>query len=404
MNPLATAAPLLQSRYQFLSTPDTRSTVIFLASALGFVGLITVGGILARRRHRHLDPQVRRKLGRRAFIRTARGLGLQPHHIQTLEHLVRVAKVQRPFLLFTSSGLLDDLLRKAVYALNQSKTLSEEDRQRRLTTLFQIKQIVERGGGRVGALRSTVAIRAGQSVTMATSDGRQHQSRVVSTMRDMIACAAAQDEAGHSVRWPRGTTLKLNFWREGDAGYAFESKVLGYDTLKGQLCVLVHHAKTLRREQQRRYRRSELHRPCFFYPVMVVESGSGRKATRKAVVQSARRLIGNLVDISAGGCSVNSLYPLKPGDLCKIEFELNRRQSMAMFGKVRSVRKSGLRGGVMHVMFTRVSSGLLNQIYLYVYDYAPPPALAPRPLSTARLARAQAPAALPTTVSAGSKG
>ena len=113
MNPLAAAAPLLQTRYQFLSTPDTRSTVIFLATTLGFVGLITVGGIVARQRHRHLDPQVRRKLGRRAFIRTARGLGLQPHHIQTLEHLVRVAKVQRPFLLFTSAGLLDELLRTA---------------------------------------------------------------------------------------------------------------------------------------------------------------------------------------------------------------------------------------------------------------------------------------------------
>ena len=175
---------------------------------------------------------------------------------------------------------------------------------------------------------------------------------------------------------------------DADAGYAFESKVLGYDNMKGNLCVLVHHAKTLRREQQRKFRRSPIHRPCFFYPVMVVESGSGRKAQRKAVVQTARRLIGNLVDISAGGCSVSSLYPLKAGDLCKIEFELNRRQRLSVFGKVRTVRRSGLRGGTMHVMFTRLSTRFLNQIYLYVYDYSPPPTIGsvrysrPRPAGT----------------------
>jgi hypothetical protein len=27
---------------------------------------------------------------------------------------------------------------------------------------------------------------------------------------------------------------------------------------------------------------------------------------------------------------------------------------------------------VMHVMFTKLSSHYLNQIYLYVYDYSPP--------------------------------
>jgi hypothetical protein len=142
--------------------------------------------------------------------------------------------------------------------------------------------------------------------------------------------------------------------------------------------VLVHHAKTLKREQQRKYRRSPIHRPCFFFPVLIVDSGPGRRAGKKAVVQATRRYIGNLVDISAGGCSVNSVYPLKPGSLCKIEFELARRQRITVFGKVKSVRKTGFRGGVMHIMFTKLSSHYLNQIYLYVYEFTPPRS----PLST----------------------
>jgi len=109
-----------------------------------------------------------------------------------------------------------------------------------------------------------------------------------------------------------------------------------------------------------------------FYPVLIVESGSGRRAQKKAVVQVTRRLLGNLIDISAGGCSINSVYPLKTEDLCKIEFELARRQRITVFGKVKRIRRSGFRSTVMHIMFTKLSSHYLNQIYLYVYDYTPP--------------------------------
>jgi len=165
------ALPLLQTRYQFMATPDKRAALIFLAALVGFIGLIVIGGLLARRRNRHLDPKVRQRMGRRAFARTARSIGLQQHHIQTLEHLIRVAKVGRPFLIFTSPSLLDELLRKGIYALHQSTGLSEEDREHRLTTLFQIKQIVERNAGSGKAIRSTISIRVGQSVSISTPDG-----------------------------------------------------------------------------------------------------------------------------------------------------------------------------------------------------------------------------------------
>jgi c-di-GMP-binding flagellar brake protein YcgR len=363
---------LLQTRYQFLSTPDSRSIMLFLAIAAGFIGIIILGGILSRRRTRNLDPEQRRKYGRYVFQRMAKNLGLQRHHIEILEYLIRVCSVRQPFLIFTNSGLLDDMLKKGIYALHQNPKLKEEERERRLTYLFQIKQIIERNARRGGGTRSTIMMRPGQSITITMENGKQYSSKVVSNLKDMVAIAAATDEAGAQIRWPRGTRLKINFWRESDAGYAFESKVLGYDKVKGSVCVLLHHARTLRREQQRRYRRSQIHRPCFFFPVLVVESGVGRRAQKKAVVQTARRYLGNLIDISAGGCSINSVYPLKQGSLCKIEFELARRQRIMVFGKVKRIRKSGFRSRVMHIMFTKLSSHYLNQIYLYVYDYTPP--------------------------------
>jgi c-di-GMP-binding flagellar brake protein YcgR len=369
--------PLLQTRYQFLATPDTRSIWIFVGLAIGIVALFTVGSLLMRRRSRHLDPVQRRRYGRRMFRRTAKSLGLQKHHLALLEYLLRATKAVRPFQVFSSPAVLDDVLRKGIYALQQNHSLKEEDRQRRMSAIFQIKQIIERNTRRSGGIRSTTTLRTGQSVEMITEKGERHRSRVVSSMRDILAVAAPQGPDGMARRWPRGTRIRRSFWREGDAGYVFESKVLGYDTVKGTLCFLVHHAKTLRREQQRRFRRTDLNRPCFFYPIHVV-SLEGRRGGRRAVVQENMRLLGNLLDISAGGCSINSAYPLKTGSLCKIEFELGRRQHMAVFGKVRAVGRQGTRGGIMHVMFTRMSTAYLNQIYLYVYNYAPPRTLPAR--------------------------
>jgi c-di-GMP-binding flagellar brake protein YcgR len=310
----------------------------------------------------------------------ARNLGLSKIHIDYLEYLVRVCKVQQPFLVFSNPGLLDDLLRKGIYSLQQNTSLKAEDRERRMAHLFQIKQIIERNAKRAVGISSTSFLRIGQGLTITPEGGAQYQCRVMSNMRDLLAVSAPAGERGVPLRWPRGTKVKLTFWREGDAGYTFESKLVAHDTIKGVPCILIQHSRSLRRAQQRKYRRSPLNRPCFFYPVHIVEQQQGRTTERKALVQTNRRLLGHLLDISAGGCSISSLAPLPAGSLCKLEFEIRRQNRIVVFGKVKRTR--GLKsqhGGVMHVMFTTLSSQHLNQIYTFVYGYSPPGAPRPAP-------------------------
>ncbi|MBN1837639.1 MAG: hypothetical protein JW820_17415, partial [Spirochaetales bacterium] len=289
---------LLQTRYEFLARPDRRSTWIFLSVAAVLMLVFVIAGVLMRRRSRSLDPQQRQKYGRRVFHKTAKNMGLQKHHVALLEQLLRLTKVRQPFLVFSSPSLLDDVLKKGVYALQQNSAMKPEDRERRMSYLFQIKQIIERNARTSSSVRSTVMLKPGQAVDILTDKGERCESRVLSNMRDMLALEVPKGADGAARRWPRGTRIKINFWRESDAGYSFETKVLGYDTLKGTPGLLVHHAKTLRRAQQRRFRRSSLNRPCFFYPIHLVTT-QGKRAERRAVVQAHMRLLGNLLDISA---------------------------------------------------------------------------------------------------------
>jgi c-di-GMP-binding flagellar brake protein YcgR len=366
------AWPLLQGSYKFLPTPQT-SAIIYVLITIGVIAvLLVVGGILSYRRTHYLDPEQRQRFRRTEFQRMARNIGLGRQHTEYLEYLIRVCKVQQPFMVFTNAGLLDDILRKGIAFLHQSASINPEERERRMAFLFQIKQIIERNAKRGIGINSSHFLKVGQGLVISPEGGGQFQSRVMSNLRDMLALSAPKSEAGSAIRWQRGTRLTLSFWREGDAGYTFQSKILAYDSIKGQPCLLVQHSRTLRRAQQRRFRRTALNRPCFFYAVHIVEEQQGRKTVRRAMIQTNRRVLGYVQDISAGGCAISTLSPLPAGSLCKAEFEIAHQNRIVVFGKIKRVRGLGhRRGGIMHLMFTTLSSRHLNQIYSYVYGYAP---------------------------------
>lgn len=359
----------LKLGYDLMAKSDSKSMWVFLAIVLAFLIILIIGSRISGQKNTRLSSEQKRKYNKFVFRRMARDIGLQKSHAEMLDYLVKACKVKQPFLVFSNAGLLDDILRKGIYSLDNNRDITEEAKEQKLGLIFQIKQIIERNSRRGIGIRSTNLLKPGQPLVVTEESDGQYAVKVVSNMRDMLYLSAPQNKAGHDFRWRKGTRLRAHFWRDSDAGYSFQTKILGYDTIKGKICVLIQHSKTLRREQKRKFRRRPLEKPCFFYPVQIVEMGLGRKKKRKAMVEQSKRHLGTIADISAGGCSINSLNPLSQGQLIKIEFEFERGTRIAVFGKIKRFGKSMVRGGVMHVMFTKVSGKYLNRIYSYVYNY-----------------------------------
>jgi hypothetical protein len=113
-------------------------------------------------------------------------------------------------------------------------------------------------------------------------------------------------------------------------------------------------------------------RPCFYYPIKIVETGQGRKVERKASVEKNMRTLGTVVDLSAGGCAIQALNPFDKGKLTMVEFDIDRKAPIRAFGKVLHVHRQKGRGGVMHIKFTRVTRQYLNRISEFVYDFSRP--------------------------------
>ena len=347
-------------------------TFLYVGAAIAGMALLILIATAASRRRRPSPTEAAQQVSSATFRREARRMGLTNPAADMLETLVRMCKVKQPLLVFSSASLLDDTLKKGLYSLEGTRDLTEEEKENRRATIFSIKQAIERNGRTGAALRSTTFLRPGQLLTITPGEGTPYSSKVISNMKDFLTVSAPAQPAGADTRWKRGTPLAVYLWRENDAGYSFQSKVLGYDTVKGVPSVLIQHSRTLRREQRRRNRRRDIQRQCFYYPIRIVESLEGRRQKRKASVEQNMRTLGILVDLSAGGCAIQTMNPFDKGKLIMVEFEIERRAPVRTFGKVLNVHRERGRGGVMHVMFTRVTRQHLNRISEFVYDFTKP--------------------------------
>jgi len=358
-----------------LRTTDPRMIVAFGVAVVVLTIFLVVGALIARRSRPRSAADIE-KYSSGVFRRSGKALGLSSQQIDLLENLVRICKVKQPMLIYSSASLLDDTLKKGLYSVDNQKDLAEEQRESRKASIFQIKQIIERNARRGAVLRSTNFLKPGQLLSLRPETGGQFSSKVISNMKDFLTVSTPAQPTGTDMRWARGTKVAVYFWRDNDAGYTFISKVLGYDTVKGISSVLIQHSKTLRREQRRRSRRREIMRACFYYPIKIVETGSGRKAERKASVEQNMRTLGTVVDLSAGGCAIQALSPFEKGKLVMVEFDIDKKAPIRAFGKVMHIHRQKGRGGIMHIMFTRVTRQYLNRISEFVYDFSRPATVA----------------------------
>jgi c-di-GMP-binding flagellar brake protein YcgR len=359
--------PLAQNYDSLVVTPDESTVYI----GLGIVGFFIVALIIAGARGNKSGRSGRSsgsgKVNKRGFRKRALAIGLSKVQISTLENLMRTHPGSNPHQIFSNQALLDRLLQQGMQDIDE-QVASDAVKESQKLTLFRIKQIIERNGVRKTVLKSTKDLKPGQNLVLTPADKQKYQTKIVSNLKDAIGIETPVDTAGVQTRWQKGMPVEVYFWRSNGQGFSFTSKVLGYTRIRNTMCVLLKHSAGIKESQQRRFRRKELDRPSYFYPVRILTSGIGKKQVKKAFVESKSGALGTIMEVSAGGCSLKTNYPLKKGDLIKVEFETARGQSVKSFGKVVNFRKAPPYGGIMHIQFTRMSQSHLNNINSYVYQ------------------------------------
>lgn len=306
---------------------------------------------------------------KRAFRKRAGSMGLSKPEIRTLEYLIKTYKVKDTYNLLKNSKTLNSTLKKALDRLENDITPQNIKEGQKLL-LYRIKQKIERNSEKKQLMSGTKQLNPRQKLHLSTPGGTRYESQVSSNLKDYLGVKIPRDDHGNQIRWKKWTRVQVFFWKHNGQGYSFSSKVSGYNNIKGIPSLFLQHSKSIQQAQQRKYRRKPLGRPAYFYPIRIITSGYGRNQKRKAVVDTTAGILGTIIEISAGGCSMRASYPLGPGELLKIEFEAIDGEKIIAFGKNKSIKRIKPMGAVMHIMFTKISQKNINSINSYIYDLA----------------------------------
>ncbi|MCL2879753.1 MAG: PilZ domain-containing protein, partial [Treponema sp.] len=224
-----------------------------------------------------------------------RGMGLNRDQIKMLDFVFKQDNVTNPQHSLASPALLDRHFRKAYRAIEHSSRSTDETQQR-LSLLFSARNVLEANSG--GGITSTHNIPENSDAVLGFNK-ESYPIKILSTKGENIIAENPQTALGAKVQIPRGSKVMLSFFTKSSKGFSFESRVLGtQETTERMTLHLVHSDKVIKLAK-RRFRRRQVAVSVYFYFVNLEDDGRGRG---KRMVVDNRRMSGNIMDISIGGC------------------------------------------------------------------------------------------------------
>jgi hypothetical protein len=285
---------------------------------------------------------------------------LELNHEQTrmLEYVIRSGGITDPERMLHSPELLDRHF-KRTYRLIERTVTDKEELDTRISVLFDTRNIIEsKTGDTITA--SVHQIPANASATLIVG-AANYPVQVISLRGDTLVVENPRRVAGNPLYLPKGSKANLAF-ASISKGFSLEARVLGIEaTPEGQVLRLAHSGQ-LKKHSSRRFRRRQIAITTSFYFVSVDSK------TKKMIVEK-KRLTGNIMDISIGGCSIKTRIPVNPGQRLKIEFTQEDDSVIAALGEVLRTNRSGA-NTTIHVKFLKVPRKSLNTINAMVYEYA----------------------------------
>ena len=239
----------------------------------------------------------------------------------------------------------------------------------RKLAIYRIQQQIDRHSADAHSITTTKKLRLGQNVTLQQENDNRFLSNVTANLKDFFCAQAPASYGGKLAKARKGTKMIVFIWGVDDEEWAFESRILGYTTVKRVPSVILQHASRVNYAVQRKYKRRVISEPCSFCPVHTIETKIGRKTIRKAEVKTNLLQVGTIINLSTGGCALVSSKNSLENELIKITIEPLHGESIAVYGKIVQNRTYSPYKTILHIVFTRMSNENVIKINKHVYDF-----------------------------------
>jgi hypothetical protein len=301
--------------------------------------------------------------GGRALRKLARSMGLDSAQFRMLSFVMKNDEVTEPEQVLHSPALLDRHFKSAYQAIIAGPAGDEV--QQKLSALFATRNILEStaAGDGMGINSTRVLPENTPAVLMVREDS--YPVRIVSSRDTHLLVENPVNAMGEFIAIDRNTPVTLSFYTKSTNGFSVKSTVSG--TLKapgeGQVLQVVH-SDAITRLSLRRFRRRQIRTPVEFNLVRL-EPGPGKREPR--MVLDKRKETGVLLDISIGGCSIQTASSVSAGLRLRIGFTAAKQRVVAL-GEVLRTNESRS-GTIMHIKFRKIPRQSLNIVNALVFGY-----------------------------------
>lgn len=295
------------------------------------------------------------------FNSLAQNLGLSSEEARILYNILIKYNVKSPLTCFTNARLLDDVLRKSIRDIHLERSLTNEEKEEKVEALLNIKIKIETGSRKNIGIRSTHLISENQKLIVFIREKGYFYAIVRKNLRDYLLIEFISNLITKRIL-NVDEFIKIYFWRNEDAGYIFESKVLEFgDDIKSYK---IKHSDKLIRSQKRKYKRIPVNFTGTIYPI-------SREGKNKYKVELEKIETCNIIDLSAGGLKLITENINKDTKFLKIEFQIGDKP-ITLIGKVIRI-DSNPNSNIKEVIIqiAKITLSDKNTINSYIYNYLP---------------------------------
>ncbi|GHU92574.1 hypothetical protein FACS189479_01980 [Spirochaetia bacterium] len=282
--------------------------------------------------------------------RFAYSAGLNRDQTKMLDFVLKTDEVTDPAESLQSPELLDRHFRRAYQTITGDKPT---DVQERLRLLFSTRNILDNS-----SITSTRQI-AEDTDTLIIAGKESYPSKVLSVNGKNLVMENPPDSSGEPVKLPRNSRVTLSFSAQSNKGFSVETRVLGIEDSEEGSRLRLAHSNQIQYESNRRFRRRQTGLSADMYLVYQEE---------KKFIADKEKLTGKIMDISIGGCGIQTNSSIASGSRLKIEFNPNPSLKAAVLGQCLRTNQNGT-STVMHIKFLKVPLRSLNAINALVFEY-----------------------------------
>ncbi|MDR3160698.1 MAG: PilZ domain-containing protein [Spirochaetaceae bacterium] len=358
---------LLQNNVRYFKDDDPLGAVIILVCLAGGV-LIVFMLNLAKNGTGSSGLRGRGGTGSRSFSgfalhRVARYYHLNWKQTKILGEVFKANGVTDLSRIMKNPDLMDRCFKRTYKDISRN-TENEAEAEQKITQLFSLRNVLDILQGEAQTISSTTQI-AEHTMAVLNTSLVSYPVQVASAKGEHLVLEGPLTQQEDSSQLTKGAKETLSFTQSSQS-ISFDTRIMETAETAGGLKLELAHSSQIKYMSRRQFRRKQIEIQCVYYLIRIEDTKSRFKKKQKMIV-SRKKLIGQITDISIGGCAIkDSGAPV--GSQLKIEINQPRERGLAVLGQVLRINQNGF-ATVMHIKFLKVPRRTWNMINAMVFNY-----------------------------------